>query len=522
MKQLILIVFIVVGYILASCTDSFDEMNRNPNAITEINPVLLLPKMQYEAINANATEYQRGENLFANQYCQWVANSASYFNSDRYEYNNEWVTVSYWLPYYTYVLKQFLDIRRMAETHPEYEEMYHIARIVAALGAARTTDLFGDVPYSEASRGLDKSKYDAQRDIYYDILKELKEATDALSAGFNETQLKYGDADFFYNGDVNAWIRFGNSLRLRYALRIAFIDPDKAQEEGEAALSHPVMTNISDNAYLITIIGDNGHPLFVISNWNEFRLSATLENAYKTLSTVPDPRMEYYWGVTEASVASNTPEFKGIRNGLPSNQLPAPNTASSSWGLLWAPTWNSTHVKPTSFTAEYPLYAMCYSEVCFLKAEAGIRGWAGAGNVKDNYENGIRASFDEARWNVNTSLYSTANDETYITTGSVQWDDGAGFETKLEKIATQKWIALFPNGTEGWAEVRRTGYPRLVPIARSEDISINVANGEFIKKLRYVDIEREINGENATSPSLNGGKGDGQNVRVWWDTGRYD
>lgn len=507
---------------LAGCTGSFDEMNRNPNAVTDVNPALLLPKMQYEVINSNAYEYQRGENLFANQYCQWVANIASYFNSDQYEYNSEWVTTGYWSPYYTYVLKQFLDIRRMAETHPEYEEMYHIARIVAVIGAARTTDLFGDVPYSEASRGIDKSKYDAQKDIYYDILKELKEATEALSAGFNVAQLKYGASDFFYNGDVDKWIRLGNSLRLRYALRIVFIDPGKAKEEGEAALSRPVMTDTDHNACMITSIGDEGHPLFVISNWNEFRMSATLENAYKTLSTVPDPRMECYWGVTEASVTAGMPAFKGVTNGLPADRFPSPNTASSTcWGLLWAPTWNTHHVKPSTFKVESPLYAMCYSEVCFLKAEAGIRGWAGAGNVQQNYENGIRASFTEARWGVDPSLYSTANDETYIATSHVRWDEGADFETKLGKIATQKWIALFPNGTEGWAEVRRTGYPKLTPVARSEDISINVANGEFIKKLRYVDNEREINRENATSPNLNSDQGDGQNVRVWWDTGRY-
>jgi hypothetical protein len=409
----------------------------------------------------------------------------------------------------------------MAETYPEYEEMYHIARIVAALGAARTTDLFGDVPYSEASRGIDKSKYDSQRDIYYDILKELREATDALSAGFDEVQLKYGASDFFYNGDVDAWIRFGNSLRLRYALRIAFVDPVKAQQEGEAALSRPMMASIADNACMTTSIEDSGHPLFVISNWGEFRMSATLENAYKTLSTVRDPRMECYWGVTEASVKAGAPEFKGVRNGLPGDQLPSPETASSTWGLLWAPTWNSQHVKPVSFSAEYPLYAMCYSEVCFLKAEAGIWGWAGAGNAQVNYEDGIRASFEEARWNVNPTLYVTTNDETYLTTGSVKWNEGADFETKLEKIATQKWIALFPNGTEAWAEVRRTGYPELTPVARSEDAAINVAKGEFIKKLRYVNIEREINETNATAPELNGGKGDGQHVRVWWDTGRY-
>jgi hypothetical protein len=132
---------------------------------------------------------------------------------------------------------------------------------------------------------------------------------------------------------------------------------------------------------------------------------------------------------------------------------------------------------------------MCYSEVCFLKAEAAIRGWSNAGDAKTNYEDGIRASFAEARLGVNTGLYSMADDEAYIAGGEVGWNESADFETKLKKIATQKWIALFPNGTEAWAEVRRTGYPELIPIVRSDDPDIDPDNGEFIKKLRYINKE---------------------------------
>jgi len=522
MNRLLNYMFVILlAVIFTNCTGDFDEMNTDPNNVTEVEPGLLLPKMQYAVINANAYEYQRGENLFANLYCQWISNSISYFNSDRYEFNNGWATDAYWKPYYTFVLKNLLDIKHMSEKYPEYQEMYQIARIVAAVGAARTTDLFGDVPYSEASRGLDKPKFDAQKDIYEDILNELKEATEALRTGFNVEQKKYGSQDLFYNGAVDKWIKLGNSLRLRYALRISFIEPDKAKQEGESALSAATMDNTGDNAYLITAITDDGHPMFVISNWNEFRMSSTFEDAYKTLSTVVDPRMLFYWGYTVGSVTNGAPEVKGIRNGLPTDQLPSPDVSSSCWGLLWGPSWNSSRVTPSTFTIEAPLYVMCYSELCLLKAEAAIRGWSNAGSAQTNYENGIRASFDEARLDVDPSLYSTANDNTYITTGSVLWNDGAEFETKLEKIATQKWIALFPNGTEGWAEVRRTGYPKLQPVARSDAPAINVANGEFIKKLRYVDIELEANKENARSESLNGGKGDGLNVRVWWDTGRY-
>ena len=117
--------------------------------------------------------------------------------------------------------------------------------------------------------------------------------------------------------------------------------------------------------------------------------------------------------------------------------------------------------------------------------------------------------------------YTSENDNTYITTGKVKWNDSEDFETKLEKIITQKWIGIYPNSNEAWAEFRRTGYPVLKPIKQCLEASINVANGEFIKKLRYVDNELINNSQNANNPSLNGGKGDGVSVRVWWDTSRY-
>jgi len=529
MKRIIKI-FTIIFFGMAvfiGCTDNFDDMNSDPNAATEINPGLLFPKMEREAINGGYANYQMGENLHANLFVQWVSNTATYFTSGRYNYNNTWVTAAYWTPYYTYVLKDLLDIKEMAEETPKYEQMYQIARIMTAIGTARTTDVFGDIPYSEASRGTEKPVYDSQKDVYYDIFNELTEATEALSSSFSTEQMSYGDQDLIYGGDVDKWIKLGNSLRLRYALRLSFIDPEKAQEEGEAALAAGVMTSVRDNAALATSTSDNdgiGHPFYTICYWNEFRMSYTLEKAYKELSIVADPRMECYWGETQATHSTDSPEYKGLRNGLPTSQLAdegnTPTENSNIWGLLWAPEWNAGTGTPSGFRA-YPYYTMCYSEVCLLKAEAAIRGWANSGDAQTDYENGILASFEEARDGVDASLYSTDDDRTYIDGGDVKWDDSADFETKLEKIATQKWIALFPNGTEAWAEFRRTGYPELIPIVQSDDTKINPDNGEFIKKLRYVTKEREENADNATSGSLNSGQGDGSDVRVWWDTSRY-
>ena len=149
-----------------------------------------------------------------------------------------------------------------------------------------------------------------------------------------------------------------------------------------------------------------------------------------------------------------------------------------------------------------------------------MRGYAGAGNAEQNYLAGIQASFDGERASVDAGLYSTDQDETYKTTGSVAWNSVSDFEGHLNQIITQKWLAVYPNGVEAWSEFRRTGYPKLSPVKQSLEPTIKAENGEFIKKLRYVDDELREN-PNATSSELNQGKGDGLNVRVWWDTKRY-
>ena len=258
----------------------------------------------------------------------------------------------------------------------------------------------------------------------------------------------------------------------------------------------------------------------------------------KHLSTVEDPRMRLWFGQAEDYVAAKKDgtlsnytgeQFAGLPNGMSSTEIGLPDNAATRHsvclGLQAYPEWNSLDT-PTSdvlnTTVTLPLKIMTYSEVCFLKAEAALLGWSGAGNAKENYYSGITASLaDERSFLSNAALSPTTNDEIYMTTGDVAWDDNDTYEQKLEKIATQKWIALYPNGIEAWAECRRTGYPKLIPVLHSEETTIDPSKGQFIKKLRYPDSERRENAENATSSKLNNGQGDGPNVRVWWDTGRY-
>ncbi len=530
MKQLIKnsIICSVLCSLVLSCTGDFEKMNENPLAAKEVSPNLILPKMIDYGFNCRSWEYQVGDNLHTNLYAQYFANTASYFPSGRYEWKDGWVKDGFWRSYYVYLSKNLNEVKIMLEKHPEYENMYQVMRIISAMGAARTTDCFGDIPYFEAGQGIIESKYDTQKDIYYDIFKELTEAVSILKSN-KANQDTYGNQDILFAGDLNKWIKLANSLRLRYALRLSFIDAQKAKAEGEAALNEQLMESNSDNAGIKNAMENGGHSLWTISFWNEFRVSKTMIDIMLKESSVNDPRLPLWFSQTQGYAYGNSDvQYQGVPNGLPASELSKPEYAavnnSCVWGLYVYPDWNQKEKGSVSEgsvpqgTIVKPQIIMNYAEVCFLKAEAALRGWNGAGNAKENYEAGIKASFAEARDGVATSLYTTSNDDDYINGGKVQWKESNDFETKLKQIITQKWIAIYPNGTEAWTEFRRTGYPELSPVIQS-DLSV-IKSGEFIKKLRYIDDELKLN-HYSKENSLNQGKGDGQNVRVWWDTGRY-
>lgn len=540
MKQSLILssIFLVGMELFSSCTDKFESMNTNPGAVTEASLKYILPYVQEVGAHLDCTPYQRADNLYAQMYCQYFANADAGFASDRYGYNDSWSNEGFWQPYYK-TLKHMKVAKQTAENNPEETNICQMIRITQAYNTAGMTDTFGDIPYSEAGLGETKNKYDSQESIYQDIFKELTEAVNILKENREGQTTCTSDNDLVFGGDIQKWIRFGNSLRLRYALRISYIDPARAKSEGEAALASGVMTSNDDNAYMTaSATGDWGwgHPLYMMSLWNGFCMSKTMENILKNESTVTDPRMPLWFGQTQDYVAAlrngdNTytgEQFAGMSNGMNATEIGLPENGvrrhSVCLGLQAYPDWNS-QTNPSedvlNITVTLPLKIMTYGEVCLLKAEAALLGWNGAGDTGENYKEGIKASLaDERSFLSDASLSPSTNDETYMTTGKVAWNDNDTKEQKLEKIGTQKWLALYPNGIEAWAECRRTGYPKLSPVLHSEDANINPANHEFIRKLRYTDDERRENSENATSSSLNQNQGDGSTVHVWWDTNR--
>jgi hypothetical protein len=474
----------------AGCSNDFEEMNINPVQPTGVEGELLLAPMQRAYIDG----YQVNINLFSNQYAQYVACTKAGWITDRYGSNSGWVSTA-WRIYYVRTLGAIREMERQWADNPTQSNKLNIARIVKVYVAQLITDYWGDVPYFEAGNGDDKLPYDSQESIYKSFFKELTDAQNALSN--SPDQSSYGTYDMIYQGDPVKWKKYANTLRLRMAIRLSNVAPELAKQEGEAAIKDGVFTSNDDNAdWWSDQTKDDfgGFQLINISFWGEFRLSSSLESVYKQVSSVVDPRLAASWHPTEANPAI----WKGVDNGLMESELANINAQNSNVG-------------GTFFTATTENLHIGYPEACFLLAEAAWRGWNGAGDAQTHYDNGMAASF--AYFGIPPADYHA-----YISGGDVPF--ASDKEKQFEQIITQKYIALFPDGPEAWSEFRRTGLPKyLKPVANPYPGSVN--QGEFIKKIRYIDNEYEFNNANVTNPALNGGKGDGVHVRVWWDTGKY-
>ncbi|MBA4055935.1 MAG: SusD/RagB family nutrient-binding outer membrane lipoprotein, partial [Marivirga sp.] len=314
--------------LVMSCTDNFDNINTNKNKLSQLKPAqlpFLFSKAQSTATN-NGWNYQIAQNLFHDQYCQYFANTTTYFPSDRLVIRMDWIRAA-WNPIYTEVVPQLQTI--MTESDPESPE-YALAEVLWVYTFHRLTDTWGPVPYFKAGEAGLGVPYDAQDVLYDDFFKRLAHATTILAA--NEGKNVFGTFDLIYGGSVDKWKKFANTLRLRLAIRISKVDPGRAKTEGEAAVASGTLTTSPTDDALITRSkkGDDFNGLSIM-DWNEFRMSAAMESVLKGYD---DPRMPIYF-----LPAVTTGDYEGLRNGLTSGDMAAPLNkadANSHHGARWS------------------------------------------------------------------------------------------------------------------------------------------------------------------------------------------
>lgn len=517
--------------VLAGCTDNFEDFNSDTTGLSSADFELMFKPMQHEIFH----DYQTAQNLISDTYAGYMM-SPSNFNSGQNPAN--YTSVDGWnnnafKGMYNYVLLP-IDKMGKAGARTSKPDFWAVALILKVESMHRVTDKFGAIPYSVVGTSKTTTTYDDQKDIYNQFFAELDTAVNNLTAFMADesktNKTPFAAYDLFYNGDYAKWIKFANSLRLRLAMHIVKADAVTAKREGEKALaqSYGLMTSPSDDA--ARAVTNAMSDLYMISqSWNDNRMNASI---LSYLIGYSDPRLGIYAQPAIGRGKDDTSGLAGKYIGIRPGTIIKAKDDYTPYANLNAET----------FTATKPQQLMCAAESWFLKAEAALRGWNGAGNAKDNYEAGVYTSMRQ--WGVTDSTVVgdyladaaltqaayvdlgaykdadgnriTENDAAAVSTITIAWDEAAMNEVKLERVMTQKWIAMFPEGQEAWTEFRRTGYPKLFTVVH------NNSNGTVdtdiqIRRLPYPSAEKSTNGQAVADAVSKLGGDDNGGTRLWWD-----
>ena len=512
------------------------------------------------------SQYQRATNLTHDVYSGYGAyNQPKHMNgSPRYGYTDGWSAYR-WEDFYNQRCTEYREILRALKfnDNPErYKNMFYKVRIYMAFVLLAHTDTYGDMPCKEYVQAKipeqNNVAYNTQEEIYDCMFRMLEQAVDSIKPN-DDSQYNITDGDICYFGDDLKWLRFANTLRLRMALRISNVDPERAKEEGEAALNNEygLLESNEDNMqtvpkYASTSIGgedsggdENGIAMCSVAYNGEFVLSWDMEQFYRNLSTggaeytidvgvgrnhiyeshIIDPRCIKCWYRGNATANTLSSGTESLREDYVGCHRNAQDDEVSMSVLNYSLT--KTQPKPASkdlnpdFYFNYcrPHVWLSYAESLFLKAEAVLRGWSGTAltmGVEDYVRAGIQASMDHYQ-------VDAAEAQSYID-GVVCFNDGTfqsgDNERILEALITHKWMAVFPNGNEGWADFRRTDYPALEGMYNTETGVVTNTSGDpildhhLIKRLLYPNSESQNQyfQNNAELQEKNR-----QSTRLWWD-----
>ena len=498
------------------CTKKFDDINTDKNSIATIGPAelpFLFSKAQSAATNSQ-WNYQVAENLFSDQYAQYFACDATYFPSDRLVIRMDWVGAAF-NPMYTDVVPQLQTI--FSSTDSTSAE-YALSSIWWVYAFHKVTDYWGPIPYFKAGVPGNAVPYDAQDKIYDDFFKRLAAAVSVLKGKTSE--VPFGTYDLVYGGDVNKWIKFANTLRLRLAVRISKVDPTRAQAEAEAAVAGGVLTESPTDDALVarSTKGGDGNGLSIMSDWNEFRMSASMES---TLKGYQDPRMPVYF-----LPAVKTGSYEGLRNGLTATQLGLginKPDSNSHVGARWASPSAGGNADYLSTSQN----VMGTAEAYFLRAEGTLLGWNMGGTAKELYEAGITNSMKQWGITDNAAIQAyISSTNTPVPPGDflnspamtnipVQFSSDATIQK--EQVATQKWLALFPDGMEAWADYRRSHALKLYPVANSDNPDIVDPKTQWVRRIPFLLSEQQNNGAEVKKAEQLLGGPDKVTTPLWWD-----
>lgn len=416
--------------------------------------------------------------------------------------------------------------------------------------AQECTDLYGAIPYVDhkANKEVNPFTFNKGIDVYASIVQNLDDINACLKNFENRPdwyKQKINELLWFFDvytqdASLDTWRRFANSLKLRMAMHVVKVQPEEAQKWAEEAIAEGIVEHEYQEIGLnraCLIPSWIAHPLKVIMNgWNDIRVNASF---ISMLTSLDHPYMQYFFSknshdITNQITGENMPPetaIVGVRAGL---RMEGSQQYFSNMRVAYS------QFTGTNFDF-MPLYAIKLAEMDFLRAEGALRGWNMGGSAEDFYVQGIRHAdcgekiFKEEPYydelvedylKVASAVPYTyvdpmddANNIESVTKIGVAWNGGDDMETKLEKIITQKYIALFPYSYEAWTEMRRTGYPKIFPVLNptlANDGSLS--EGDLIRRMPLPNGDTNAGLEDIQTSGLEAlGGSDLMSTRVFWD-----
>jgi hypothetical protein len=474
----------VAGILATGCNPGdFGDMNVNPNEPTKANTAALLTGAETGLPGGIINQETIISSAYANEYVQFLSDK-------QYTENSRYSTIGFdYGPIYTGPLDNLQLIIKLnsdsstaneAKQYGSNENQIAAASILQSYLFLHLTDRFGDIPFIDALQGRENFKptFTPQQEVYDSLFVRLKRVADLIDEGSTI------QGDILFNGEMNRWRIFANTMRMVMALRISEVDPTRGQAEFMSAMADGVITSNDENIQY-NYIADNNND----NPWEdafETRLDYTISQPLAdTLNSLNDPRITVY-----ANKATATGTYVGMPYGISEADAGAiPNSDVSFLGDALR-------------TQTAPTYLYTYSQVLFSLAEAAHRNWIEGGDAKaaDYYNQAIRASWEQY------GVYNDAAFNTYINNPKVAYKPG----TALQQIGVQKWISLFLNGYEAWAEWRRLDSPILNPAPASMN------PGGIPRRQGYPSFEATLNQTNYDAAVSRQGA-DNLDTRVWWD-----
>lgn len=479
-KILVLMVMLAISF---SCQDHLDDLRDDPNAVTSIDDAALFTKAVRSLFQGTTDESVA---RFAGHYGHYFVAGSTARLPDQYGDGFDVLYNSMFSEMYGGVIRHIEEVLEITSTEDTKNEVRHaMADVIAVLGYAKLTDAFGEIPYIEGGKGKTQGiihpKYDPQQLIYEDMIERLSSSIAILKNA--DPAMAYPNSDPIFNNDLNKWVRFANSVRLRLAMRLRDANTTLSRQTVAECLSEPLMETNDHNAFMIETEGNGNKWYTMRTGFPSIKMSTMLIDQ---LQTTDDPRLSVY--VSKDGDGA----YSGMTNGLDDTAFGNSNfSLKSDMGLALS-------------SKESKLFIMTASEIWLLRAEAALAYDNNPAQANILYRRGLEASLNQ--WDIDTSEITD-----FMNSPAASLE---GLNDELQ-IGTQLWVALVPNYFEGWSHIRRTGYP-VIADRTAPNLSQGATNGVLPKRFLYSSFELSSNNDLVLEAISRQGPNK-IDTPVWWD-----